>query len=175
MPQERKVRDLMIPIEKYSTIKANAMVGEAISVLQKTLEDRKAHRALLVINDAGSAVGVLTFRDLIKALEPHALSADIPRGSIDWLLADNDPEVYPEELFAQRSKLEANKTVREIMENLNLITIQTDAPILKAVHMMVHHGVGCLPVLDGERVVGMIQINEIFREVANVITTPEGG
>lgn len=175
MPHEKQVRDLMIPIEEYSTVPENAPVRDAVSILQKTLGDPKGHRSVLVIDEDGSAVGVLTFRDLLKALEPHMLSADIPRGSIDWLLADNDPAVYPEGLFAQRSKSEATKTVREIMENLNPITIQAGAPLLKAVHVMVHHGVGCLPVLDGDKVVGMIQINEIFREIANVITTPEGG
>lgn len=175
MPNEKKVRDLMIPIDEYSTVSANALVRDAITVMQGTLGDPKGHRAVLVLDQDGSAVGVLTFRDLIQALEPRALTADIPRGSISWLLDSTDPEVYPEGFFAQRSESEANKTVREIMKDLELITIQADAPLLKAVHTMVHNRVGSLPVLDGDMVVGMIQINEIFREIADVITGPKGG
>lgn len=171
MPAEKTVRDLMIPIDEYPTIRAGALVQDAVTILQGTLGDPKGHRAVLVIDEDDSAVGVLTFRGLIKGLEPHALSDDIPQGSIDWLLEDADPGVYPEGLFALRSQSEAQKAVREIMEGINLITIGADAPLLKAIRIMIDHGVGSLPVLDGARVVGMIQINEIFSEIANVITT----
>ncbi len=175
MPSEKKVKDLMIPITEYSTVPVDALVQDAIKMLMGALNQSGAHRSVVVVDEQGDVMGILTLRDLIKALEPRSLDPDAVRGSISWLVENTDPGVYPEGQFTQRSKLEAKKTVREVMGKLYLITIGDEAPLLKAVHIMLQNNVGSLPVLRDGKLVGMIRISEIFQEIGNVICAPEGG
>lgn len=174
MSAEHKVRDLMIPIEEYSTVPTNATVKEAIEVLTKSFSQLESgeyagHRSVLVIDENQQPVGLLTFRDLIKAIEPKFAidPSKVPGHSIPYT---DLPDVAWDGYFTQRSQQEAKHPVSEVMRPLKLLTIDADAPLLKAVHMMVNNDVGSLPVTENGKVVGMIRINEVFMEIANVVS-----
>ena len=62
------------------------------------------------------------------------------------------------------------KKVKDIMQPLELITINIDDSLLKAVHLMLKHKLGTLPVLDADLVVGMVRNNEVFNEIAKAVT-----
>lgn len=169
MPHEKRVRDLMIPIEEYETVTADSLVGDAVALLDEALDKPGARRSLLVVDENGDAMGILTLRGLIKAIEPRFSDPDLLPHSISWIIEDAKPRTYPEGFFTQRSRQEATKRVREVLEKKELITVEAEAPLLKAVHLMLRHNVGRLPVLERGRLVGMIRLNEIFREIARVV------
>jgi CBS domain-containing protein len=50
---------------------------------------------------------------------------------------------------------------REIMVN-NVITIETSAPIKQAIALMKKHEIGCLPVLQDSRLVGIITVKDLI-------------
>jgi CBS domain-containing membrane protein len=47
-----------------------------------------------------------------------------------------------------------------------LLTATPDMPIAEAAQVMLRHKVGCLPVLDGERLVGLITEADFVKHVA---------
>jgi len=60
------------------------------------------------------------------------------------------------EMFARGGMEKANGiVVRDIMKQ-KLVTISPDTPALEALYMMREQGIGCLPVVKGERLVGLI-------------------
>jgi acetoin utilization protein AcuB len=56
--------------------------------------------------------------------------------------------------------------VKEIMKR-NVITVTPDTTIERATTIAQENRVGCLPVVEGERVVGILTTNDIFYKVIN--------
>jgi len=163
MPYEKKVKDIMIPIADYSSVSVNNTVKEAIAVLQKSFcnldtGECHGHRSVLVFDDKNRLVGLLNFRALLLAIEPR------------FLKMEGGPTLFKEGFFTERSKEEAEKKVKDIMQPLELITINIDDSLLKAVHLMLKHKLGTLPVIEGDMVVGMVRNNEVFNEIAKAVT-----
>jgi len=98
----------------------------------------------LPIVDKGKLVGIVTKDDLLKA-EPSSATS-LSRGELLYLL----------------SKL----TVKEIMKK-NVVTVPPDIPVELATAIAQKNRVGCLPVVEGDRVVGILTTNDIFYKVLN--------
>ena len=98
----------------------------------------------LPIVDKGKLVGLVTKDDLLKA-EPSSATS-LSRGELLYLL----------------SKL----TVKEIMKK-NVVTVPPDIPVELATAIAQKNRVGCLPVVEGDRVVGILTTNDIFYKVLN--------
>ena len=70
------VKDLMIPIEQYTTVNQDMTVREAIEALEAAQEKYQIqegnykHRALLVLNNEGQVVGKLSHLDIVMNMEP---------------------------------------------------------------------------------------------------------
>jgi len=70
----RSVRELMVPVSKYSSVPENATLAEAL----KALEDENMHygdrpyrhASLVVVDKQGRAVGRVSQIDIMRALEP---------------------------------------------------------------------------------------------------------
>lgn len=100
----------------------------------------------LPVVDKGELVGMVTKDDLIKASPSSTQSLD------------------QRQLFQLLAKLR----VGEIMKR-DVITTTPDATVEKAVAIAQKNRVGCLPVLEGKRVVGIITGNDVFYKVVNPI------
>ncbi|RLA96902.1 MAG: acetoin dehydrogenase [Deltaproteobacteria bacterium] len=98
----------------------------------------------LPIVDKGKLVGLVTKDDLLKA-EPSSATS-LSRGELLYLL----------------SKL----TVKEIMKK-NVVTVPPDIPVELATAIAQKNRVGCLPVVEGDRVVGILTTNDIFYKILN--------
>jgi len=109
---------------------------------ERILEFHKFER--LPIVDKDKLVGIVTKDDLLKASPSSATS--LSRGELLYLM----------------TKL----TVKEIMKK-NVITITPDTTIERATAKAQKHRVGCMPVVEGERVVGMTTTNDVFYKILN--------
>lgn len=163
MPQEKKVSEIMIPIQDYSTVSEDNTVKEAIAVLRSSFcnidtGECHGHRSVLVLNEKNKPVGLLNFRALLLAIEPR------------FLKIEGGPALFKEGFFTNRAREESKKKVKDIMQPIKFITINRDESLLKAIHLMLEHKLGTLPVMDQGQVVGMVRINEVFNEMAKTLT-----
>ncbi len=107
----------------------------------KLMKDSKIRR--LPVVDHGRLVGIVTLGDVREAQPSDATTLGIYE--LNYLL----------------SKL----TVDKIMTREPL-TIRPDATIQEAARVMLDHKIGGLPVMEGDRIVGIITESDIFRVLA---------
>jgi len=110
----------------------------------RSLMDREKIGHIPVLNKSNELVGLITKADLIKAGPSSATTLDVYE--ISYLL----------------SKL----TVEKVMEK-KVITVQENEVVEEAARIMADNGVGCLPVLNGSLLTGIITDTDIFHFFIN--------
>ena len=128
------------------TIQPDTPVLEAIKLLKE-----KGFRRLPIV-EGNRLVGIVTDKDLKDAMPSKATTLSV--WELNYLL----------------SKL----TVSEVMAK-PVITVQADEPLEEAALLMEEYKVGGLPVLEGDRLVGMITITDVLRAFIEVMGMKEGG
>jgi acetoin utilization protein AcuB len=99
----------------------------------------KKFRHLPILDNSGRMVGLITQRSLLKAL-PSDVSG-FSRFEISYILA--------------------KITAKDVMTR-DVITIDEDVAIEEAARIMADEKIGCLPVCNGEEMVGIITDNDLF-------------
>lgn len=117
------------------TIRADTSITEAL----RTMRERQVRR-LPVLNDEGRMVGIVSEKDLLYASPSPATSLSI----------------Y--EMHYMLSQL----LVTELMSR-DVITVTPDTPLEEAALLMVDNTIGGLPVMEGDRLVGIITETDIFK------------
>jgi len=110
----------------------------------RSLMDREKIGHVPVLNKNNELVGLITKADLLKAGPSSATTLDVYE--ISYLL----------------SKL----TVEKVMEK-KVITVQENEVVEEAARIMADNGVGCLPVLNGSLLTGIITDTDIFHFFIN--------
>jgi CBS domain-containing protein len=137
MTTGKLVRDMMT--SEVTTLRHNDALVIADDVMRL---GRIRH--MPVLDDDGGLVGVVSQRDLFRG----ALARALGYGT-----------------HAQQ-KLLGQLVVKEVMTT-DPITIQPDAPIAEAATRMMEQKIGCLVVMDGERLAGVLTEGDFVKALAD--------
>ncbi len=129
------------------TVMEDIAVAEALSFMRQ-----KNIRRLPVMNKRGRLVGIVAEKDLLYASPSPATSLSVYE--IGYLL----------------SKLK----VEEIMTT-DIITVSPNAPLEEAARIMVDNKVGGLPVMDGDKLVGIITETDVFKTILEMMGARDSG
>jgi DNA-binding response OmpR family regulator len=165
LPQaERKVRDVMLPITSFSTIREDRTVAEAIEVILQSFVltmtasavQETVHRSILVMDNDNKVSGVITFTDLLQNLH-------IPSGSEGRERSGNHSG-----MFTILVRDLARKRVKEIMSTAPPV-IAAEASLMEAVSQILNLNVRRLLVMQGGEIVGVVREQDVFFEMANIV------
>jgi DNA-binding response OmpR family regulator len=173
---EKKVKDIMTHIEDYSTVSVNTTVKEAIMELLNSLNElvtssrirETGQRALLVFDENKNLAGILSIKDLIKEVRPFYLS--IPKSSMAESVRFSHVMTSGwDELFTIQLKALADKKVGELTleptpmidENANLMEVADKLFNTKQTRLIV---------TSGKKAVGILREQDLFFEIANIVT-----
>jgi acetoin utilization protein AcuB len=114
-------------------------VDESVSAAHKYMKEQKV-RHLPVVDKAGRMIGLVTEDDLLRAGPSQATSLSV--WEIHYLL--------------QRVQV-GDAMVKRV------VTATEDTPIEEAAQVMLEQKIGCLPVMRGDKLVGIITESDVFR------------
>jgi len=128
--------------ELMSTTLVTVELDDSLATVKNIFDKARFHHLLVV--EEGRLFGVVSDRDLLRALSPFAgTTVETPR-----------------------DQATLNKRVHQVMSRKPL-TLRPDAPITAAVQMFLEHGVSCLPVVDEEfRPLGILTWRDLLRALA---------
>ena len=115
------------------------------------------YKTLPVVDASGRLVGVVSQTDLVEQDKPLHIPTVI--SLFDWVIYLESPKVFTDEV----RKVSARK-VGEICAR-DVVTCSPDTPVDEVASLMVEHKVHLLPVLDGERLVGVVSRLDIIRSM----------
>jgi acetoin utilization protein AcuB len=133
------VKDRMTPDPK--TVTPDMSHPEALRMLHK-----QKFSYLPVVEKSGKLVGIVTETDLLHAAPSSATSLSIYE--MNFLLS--------------------NLKVHEVMSS-PVITIPDDTPIEEAARVMIEKEIGCLPVMRGKKLAGIITESDIFKTFVEIL------
>jgi len=170
----KTARDLMIPIEKYPHVCETCTLRQAVIEIENaslSVKGRKSlPRVLLVLDDNQQLVGVVRRRDILRGLEPRFLQ-NVPSSYQKKLF---DMEVDPnlvEISFGQDEKMfkeRAEKPVSKVMLPI-VAAVNPDDHLAKIIYLMVSKNLALLPVIDNNKVIGVVRSVGVFQEVAKLL------
>ena len=124
-------------------------MDDRLEVVKKIFDTLKFHH-LLVVDSGGKLKGVVSDRDLLKALSPYVGSA-----------AENARDIAT-----------LNRRVHQIMSR-NLITLPPSASISEAVKLFLEQRISCIPIVDQAlKPVGILSWRDVLK---TLLTGPNAG
>ncbi|MCX8037554.1 MAG: CBS domain-containing protein [Candidatus Sumerlaeia bacterium] len=172
----KTAEQMMVPIQQYPHVSETTTLREAIQLLNqyqiKKPDGRiSSPRVLLVINDDGQIVGMVRRRDILRGLEPsYLVSQPVEHPRTAFAVKPNtDLLELSYDKIADGMRARAQRPVKEVMRPI-VATIRHDDPIIKAINEIVESNISILPVLKGDRVIGVVRTIDVMDEVTNLLT-----
>ena len=135
------VRNILVE-EVMSTDVFTLERNDKLNVADELMKQQRI-RHIPVVNSDGDLCGILTQRDLFRGILLKSLG-------------------YGSRL---EGKLLVSLSIKDAMHE-DVLTISPDSPLSDAATLMLSRKVGCLPVVDGERLVGMISEADFVKQFA---------
>jgi predicted transcriptional regulator len=177
MPVETiKVKDWMVPLDKYATISEDATLHDAVLALEGHKErlDPKGcgHGVVVILEKTGKVIGKLSQLDVLRCLEPkyaelgdlkkisgYGLSSEFLRSMIDrydlWKASLDD-------ICRKASHLRVGDIARSPLAGE---FIEVEAPINQAVHQLIIGDLQSLMVTSKGEIVGILLLTDVFQKI----------
>lgn len=181
---EKKAADIMLAIDKYPVVQQWVTIREAFSSLRSSsvqLSDEQTIRPrfLLVLDEMKKLVGIVSRRDMLNGLIPrygnvYKVSKRLESSSLLYSQFVHASS-FPWDSFFSSSALEnAEKPVKSIMAPIQG-TVQMETDLSSVVSIMLEKKLDLIPVLKGDKIVGVILMTDVFDAVCQFIQEHGGG
>lgn len=149
-----KAKDVMEPIT--DALAPTDTLAEAVAKMRATPRRRNpGTRGLVVVDGRGRLVGILSQKNVLRAVLPHAIGVEL--ADLAW-----------EGLFRERARAAGGMLVRDAMTT-DVVTVREDDPVLLCLDLLLERNLQRLPVVDRMgRVVGMVLIRDVYDAVTQL-------
>jgi predicted transcriptional regulator len=152
---KKKIKDLVIPLTEYPHMPYWATLREAIAQLNVAFET--GHHTVLVFDEAYKLVGMLLQKDILKGLAPKFAE-----------YYDEGVPVLWDSLLESGAEKRLARPIKDFMSEAK-VTVSADDSILKVSHVMLHEGVYLLPVMEGDKLIGVVRMGDIFQQITSAL------
>ncbi len=148
MPYSVPVSELMIKPGEWPILAVETDVVTAIKILRIGTEEKKlqhGHSTPLVLDDEYNVIGFVHLVDLLREVRTLCDSSDSP--------CDTS---------------QATRPVSELVTPFAGVVEPTD-PIIKALDVMMEHGISVVPVMENNKLQGVVKLADIFNTIASIL------
>lgn len=178
------VKDLMVPLEEYATVSHNASLYDAVLALEKAQEEldktryHYMHRAILVYDENKRIIGKVSQLDILSALDPKygemGESKSMSKAGFSPDFLKNMLEQYSilTGSFGEVCHQASNVKVKNIMYSPSAGEyVDEKATVREAIHQFVmgHHQ--SLLVTSGNKIIGILRLTDVFKEIFHTMKT----
>lgn len=157
--RERTIGELMVPASLYQRIYSDQSVRQAVETLleiqMRPLADEdtdRGRRTLLVFDRQQQFVGLIRAEDIVRVIIPT------------WL--ESPYSSYFTGMFLAQAKVVGSLRLGDMIRSPT--TIDIDAPLMEAAHVLASKRLSHLPVTKKGKLVGVLRPEDLYQE----ITTP---
>ncbi|GAG29592.1 unnamed protein product, partial [marine sediment metagenome] len=125
------------------------------------------HRSVLVVDKDDNVIGFLTLADLLGGMQPRYMRLRTEKPPMAESFHVESPNYSG--MFTIMARDLATKTVREIMSKA-VPVIDANANLMEAASRLLDLNLRRLLVTDGNKIAGVIREQDLFFEMANIIT-----
>ena len=172
MSNTKKVKEIMVKLTDYPHIPYWMTVRDAIAMIHSVYDEKLGlgeNRMVLVFDESYQLLGILRLKNLLAGVEPKFLRKDdksLYQGLADANYASLSALV--EGTFSEKCKEEAKKPVSEVMMPIK-VTVEVNDSLVKAAFVMLQAGFNLIPVMDGEKVAGVLRMSDVFNELTKIV------
>ncbi|WP_028579982.1 CBS domain-containing protein [Desulfogranum japonicum] len=147
-------KDIMQPV-KHVALSPEQSVLDAMCAMDKETDSPMPTNGVVIVNAEKKALGILSIKDIIRAMIPEYLS-------------DNLSEFSWQGMLKERAEQVKQIQVQQIMST-NLVTVQANDSLMHCAKLMISKHLQRLPVLDSEgHVLGIVHIYDIYDYISRV-------
>lgn len=179
------VKDLMIPVESYTSVPLDASLYEAVVTLEKSQNSldplRYRHRAVFVLDRNGSVIGKMNMKNILSALKPDSSNKESEEvlsrlgyspDLIQSLTEKNILWIDPLQIACDRVRQMAVIDVVEPPRERELI--DEEATLREALHkLLVYPLYSLLVVRDEFEIIGILRLSDVFATICREIRACE--
>lgn len=177
--EKMKVRDLMVPVERFPKISASASLYEALSSLEEVqeafLSEKSEYRVLLVEDEAGHVIGKISPIDLFLGLERNYAKVNYEESLRNFGLtyvSDTMQKDYDlwQSPFKDLCRKAGNVRVSDFLNvPSDSQSVDTENNLSKCLHLFVMNRHDALFVHEKTKLVGMLLFSDVYAKVSQVI------
>lgn len=178
--KDRSVKELMVPLSEYATVREDATLIEAVAALETAQAEfdqtRYRHRAVLVIDPQDRVVGKISQMDVVRALEPKYQEIQKPEGlayfgfTKKFLQSMLGAYKLWDMPLTEVCRKGARRKVKEFMYTPSEGEyVESKATLDEAIHHLVMGRHQSLLVTEGGQVVGILRLTDVFAELTRIL------
>lgn len=163
------VKDYLIPLEKYPHIHKSKTVADAVGVILSFTcgeNERLRYSELLVIDNGDTCVGRVTLQDILYGLDKRLFDVSSVKGFEGKRSDYPDLTILWEDSFYKDCVKRGVTPVTEVMSKATARVKENDS-LLKALYILLHSKEVVLPVVDGDKILGVVRLEELFKAVTS--------
>jgi Mg/Co/Ni transporter MgtE len=172
MSKTKKVEEIMVKLTDYPHIPYWMSVRDAIAMIHSVYDEKLGlgeNRMVLVFDESYQLLGILRLKNLLAGIEPKFLRKD-DKSRYQGLTHDDYAglSALVEGTFSENCKKEAEKPVSEVMTPIKA-TVDINDSVVKAAFTMLQAEYNLIPVMDGEKVAGVLRMSDVFNELTKIV------
>lgn len=154
MPLSRKVWEFMV--KEPTTVAPSDSIKTALTLLKEIRTEVNGVQSLIVADPKTARLkGVITLRRLIDGLRKAVGSVPGPK----------DVPFWERPTAAEKLRIEAELVkIKDVMSH-NVVSVKPYDSLATAMDLMLDKKVRGLPVVENERVIGVIRMNDIYNQI----------
>lgn len=150
-----QVREIMEPVTT-NWLKPEQTLFDAIRTMRQTKWLESSVHGMVVLENGSRLVGIVSIKDVIRAVLPPYLIANL--GSFTW-----------DGMLEERSHRVRTMLVKDIMSK-DLVTVHPDDLVIECADFMIRKQFQRLPIVDDSgTVLGMVHIRDVYLAITDYI------